>query len=104
MKSITECVTYSYLTFGFFQLSLVAQVQVESGLALEQYVNEILLGNNGVASNITYVGGASQLGHLSEGEEVFSFNSGLVLSCDVAEKHCMPWGISILLRLFGHGL
>jgi hypothetical protein len=44
------------LTFGFFQLPLVAQVQVESGLALEEYVNEILLGNNGVASNITYVG------------------------------------------------
>ena len=82
------------LTFGFFQFSLVAQVQVESGLALEQYVNEILLGNNGVASNITYTGGGSQLGHLTEGEEVFSFNSGLVLSCEVAENIVCPGQLS----------
>jgi subtilisin-like proprotein convertase family protein len=78
------------LTFGFFQFSLVAQVQLESGLALEEYVNEILLGNNGVASNITYMGGPSQLGYLTEGEEVFSFNSGLVMSSDVAEHMVCP--------------
>ena len=76
--------------FGFFQFSLVAQMQVESGLALEQYVNEILLGNNGVASNITYTGSSSQLGYLTEVEEVFSFNSGLVLSCEVAENIVCP--------------
>lgn len=78
------------MLFGFFQFSLAAQVQVESGLALEQYVNEILLGNNGEASNITYSGGANQLGYLTEGEEVFSFNSGLVLSCDLAENIACP--------------
>jgi subtilisin-like proprotein convertase family protein len=78
------------MLFGFFQFSLAAQVQVESGLALEQYVNEILLGNNGEASNITYTGGANQLGYLTEGEEVFSFNSGLVLSCDLAENIACP--------------
>jgi len=36
--------------FGFFQFSLVAQVQVESGLTIEDYVNNVLLGNGVQAS------------------------------------------------------
>ena len=38
-----------------------AQIQVESGLTLEQYVNDVLLGNSGVASNISFIGGANRL-------------------------------------------
>jgi gliding motility-associated-like protein len=69
--------------------SLQANAQdmtVSSGLTLEQYVNEILLGNGIQAFNITYTGGASQLGHMTNGAGVFSVDEGLVLSSDAAEN------------------
>ncbi len=63
-----------------------AQLEVETGLTLEEYVNDILLGNGIQAFNITYQGGDNQLGYLTGGDEVFSISSGLILSCDVAEN------------------
>ena len=63
-----------------------AQVVVETGLTLEEYVNDILLGNGIQAFNITYQGGDQQLGYLTGGDEIFSISSGLVLSCDVAQN------------------
>ena len=74
----------------FLSLGANAQVQVESGLTLEQYVNDILLGNGIQAFNITYTGGSNQLGYLTNGEDSFSINSGLVLSCDVADNLGCP--------------
>ena len=56
----------------FLSLGANAQVQVESGLTLEQYVNDILLGNGIQAFNITYTGGSNQLGYLTNGEDSFS--------------------------------
>ena len=63
-----------------------AQIEVESGLTLDEYVNDILLGNGIQAFNITYQGGDEQIGYLTGGDEVFSMYSGLVLSCDVAQN------------------
>ena len=63
-----------------------AQVDVETDLTLEEYVNDILLGNGIQAFNITYQGGDQQLGYLTGGDEIFSISSGLVLSCDVAQN------------------
>lgn len=68
----------------FSTLFAAAQVQVESGLTLEEYVNDILLGDGVEAFNITYTGGASQLGYLTGGENDFSIASGLVMSSDAA--------------------
>ena len=65
---------------------LQAQLDVESGLSLEEYVNDILLGNGIQAFNILYQGGDQQLGYLTGGDDVFSISSGLILSCDVAEN------------------
>lgn len=65
---------------------LTAQLEVESGLTLEEYVNDILLGNGIQAFNITYQGGDEQIGYLTGGDDVFSLSSGLVLSCDVAQN------------------
>jgi hypothetical protein len=65
---------------------LTAQLVVESGLTLEEYVNDILLGNGIQAFNITYQGGDEQIGYLTGGADVFSLSSGLVLSCDVAQN------------------
>lgn len=64
--------------------ALTAQVAVESGLSLDEYVNEILLGDGVEAFNITLTGGASQLGYMTDGEDDFSIASGLVMSCDAA--------------------
>ena len=74
---------------GMLLLASVVRAQdmtVVSGLTLEQYVNQILLGNGIQAFNITYTGGASQLGHMTNGEGVFSVDEGLVLSSDAAEN------------------
>ncbi|MFZ9055072.1 MAG: hypothetical protein ACO2ZL_04620, partial [Flavobacteriales bacterium] len=64
---------------AFFAVSSAAQLDVETGLTLEEYVNDILLGSGIQASNITYTGGTNQLGYLTGGEDVFSISSGLVL-------------------------
>ncbi len=78
------------LTFGFLQFSLVAQVQVESGLTIEHYVNNVLLGSGIQASNITYSGGSEQLGMLTGAEDSFSIPTGLVMSSDAAENLGCP--------------
>ena len=54
-----------------------AQLDVETGLTLEEYVNDILLGSGIQASNITYQGGSNQLEYLTGGDDVFSISSGL---------------------------
>ena len=74
------------LSVFFISAEVRAQLDLESGLTLEQYVNDILLGNGIQAFNITYEGGDEQLGYLTEADDVFSISSGLVLSCDVAEN------------------
>ncbi len=57
-----------------------AQLDVESGLTLEEYVNDILLGSGIQASNISYQGGTNQLGYLTGCDDMFSISSGVVLS------------------------
>ena len=78
------------LSIVFLSHGASAQLQVESGLTLEQYVNDILLGNGIQAFNITYTGGSNQLGYLTNGEDSFSINSGLVLSSDVSDNLGCP--------------
>jgi gliding motility-associated-like protein len=61
-----------------------AQLTVEQGFTIEEYVNDILLGNGVTATNITYSGGFDQLGYMTEGDGAFSISSGLVMSTDNA--------------------
>jgi len=89
--------------FGFFQFSLVAQVQVESGLTIEDYVNNVLLGNGVQASNITYSGGSDQLGMLTGAEDSFSIATGLVMSSDVAQNIGCPDNFLICNDCLGTG-
>lgn len=86
MSRIQYCSIVLFSLVGLVPNGLRAQLEVESGLTLEQYVNDILLGNGIQAFNITYQGGDEQLGYLTEADDVFSISSGLVLSCDVAEN------------------
>ena len=83
-KSIFSILLSAMMAFSV--VSSTAQLDVETGLTLEEYVNDILLGSGIQASNITYTGGTNQLGYLTGGDDVFSISSGLVLSCDVAEN------------------
>jgi gliding motility-associated-like protein len=74
----------------FVSVECLAQVEVNSDLTIEEYVNDILLGSGIQAFNITFQGGESQLGYLTNGEESFSIGSGLVLSNDVAVNLACP--------------
>lgn len=90
MKNTLKQLSLALAMAGLVGTTVHAQIQVESGLTLEQYVNDVLLGGTGTASNITYLGGANQIGYLTGAEDAFGFESGLVMSCDVAENVSCP--------------
>jgi len=67
---------------------MIAQT-VTSGLTLEEYVNDILLGSGVEAFNIQYIGDPQQIGFL-EGATDFSITDGLILSSGVANGITCP--------------
>ena len=84
------------LSISFFLATvqqLAAQVEVNSAMSLEEYVNDVLLGTGIEASNITYTGSLVQIGHVTglEGTD-FPIDEGLMLSTEVAnniaEENC----------------
>jgi hypothetical protein len=81
----------SWAEFVFLGLAVfcwsaaTGQIQVDQTLTPEEYVNTVLLGEGVEAFNVTYTGGLSQLGYLTQGEDSFSIASGLVLSTDASE-------------------
>ncbi len=66
------------------------QVDVDSNYSLDQYVNDILLGEGVEAFNVSYTGGASQLGYMTGGEGNLMISNGLVLSSDAADNISCP--------------
>ena len=80
------------LISGCLSANAWGQIDVNSTFTIEEYVNEILLGEGVEAFNITYTGGASQLGYLTGGEDVFTIESGLVLSSDAAVNIACEFG------------
>ena len=68
----------------------LGQVDIDSDYSIDQYVNDILLGDGVEAFNITYTGGASQLGYMTGGEGDLMISDGLVLSSDAAENISCP--------------
>lgn len=85
-KSFFSGVLFLSSAFALMPNQAISQLEVETNLTLEEYVNDILLGSGIQATNITYTGGTNQLGYMTGAEDVFSINSGLILSCDVAEN------------------
>ena len=69
--SVTAILVLFVALIGY-SLQTQAQLQVETNLTLEEYVNDILLGSGIQATNITYQGGSNQLGYLTGGDDVFS--------------------------------
>ena len=76
MKHIT-----SFLLALFGCTSLVAQVTIDQAFTIEEYVNDVLLGDGVSASNITFIGEPIQLAKMTDESGNFSVSEGLVLSC-----------------------
>ena len=69
VKNTLKQLSLALAMAGLVGTTAHAQIQVESGLTLEQYVNDVLLGGTGTASNIIYLGGANQIGYLTGAED-----------------------------------
>ncbi|MCH1587783.1 MAG: hypothetical protein L7S02_01150, partial [Flavobacteriales bacterium] len=58
-----------------------AQVTIDQSFTIEEYVNEVLLGDGVSASNISLIGDPIQLAKMTDESGSFSVQTGLVLSC-----------------------
>ena len=68
------------LGFSAFHVKVGAQITVDQSFTINQYVNDILLGEGVTAANIQFTGTAEQIGYFSGGESVgFSMEGGLIL-------------------------
>lgn len=85
-RNTTNLCLLSLALVFFSSISLHGQIQVTQNLTPEEYVNTVLLGEGVEAFNVTFTGGSSQLGYLTQGEDSFSIGSGLVLSTDASEN------------------
>ena len=88
MKHIT-----SFLLAFLGCISLVAQVTIDQAFTVEEYVNDVLLGDGVSASNITFIGEQSiQLAKMTDDSGNFSVSEGLVLSCGDPNRlsDCQP--------------
>ncbi len=87
---------YSKLFIGLALLSgLIASAQptVTSGLTLEEYVNDILLGAGVTAFNIQLTGDPSQIGYLQgAGGTLFPIDAGIVLASGSANEMTCEFG------------
>ena len=64
------------LSFG-----ALAQVDVDQSLTIEQYVNDVLLGEGVTATNISFIGSPEQIGYLTGGLDAgLPVEGGVVLS------------------------
>jgi len=67
---------------------------VDQTLSIEDYVNEVLLGEGVTATNISFIGSTEQIGYLTGGTDVgFPIDGGLVLSSgNAADAFCAGVG------------
>ena len=71
-----------------------AQVTVDQSLTVQEYVNDVLLGEGVSATNISFIGSMEQIGYMSGGSGVgFPIEGGLVLSSgNAADAFCAGQG------------
>jgi len=68
-------------------LALSAQVEVNSTLTPEQYVNDVLLGTGVEATNVQFTGSPMQIGEITGFDPAdFPIEAGLILSTEVANN------------------
>ena len=70
-----------------------AQLDVAQGMTVEEYVNDVLLGEGVSAFNITYTGGLDQLGQLINGEIVRLADLGIGVGGKGVDTICLPSGL-----------
>ena len=80
--------------FGFSILTVGAQITVDQSLTIEQYVNDVLLGEGVTATNISFEGGMDQFGYMTGGlDNGFPIEGGLILSSgNAADAFCAGQG------------
>ena len=69
------------MCLSVFELTIRAQVSVDQNFTIEEYVNDVLLGNGVSASNVTFIGDLVQLAKMTDESGNFGITEGLVLSC-----------------------
>ena len=86
-------------------------MDVDQSLTIEQYVNDVLLGEGVSATNINFIGSTEQIGYMTGGDDVgFPIDGGLVLEfgqrrgCLLCGSRMFElfWGQSHGQRLAGH--
>lgn len=72
---------------SLFTAGLSAQVEVNSTLTPEQYVNDVLLGTGVEATNVVFTGSPVQIGEITGFDPAdFPIEAGLILSTEVANN------------------
>ena len=79
---------------GLTTLTVGAQITVDQSLTIEQYVNDVLLGEGVTATNISFIGGMDQFGYMTGGlDNGFPIEGGLILSSgNAADAFCAGQG------------
>ncbi len=70
-----------------FSVASTSQVEVNSTLTPDEYVNDVLLGSGVVATNVVYTGSPVQIGNITGFDPTeFPIEAGLILSTEVANN------------------
>ena len=84
------------VTFGLClsAWTCTAQITVDQSLTIQQYVNDVLLGEGVTATNISFEGSMEQFGHMTGGlDNGFPIEGGLILSSgNAADAFCAGIG------------
>lgn len=97
------CLSFNVLRRKFFfagslwvtcALTGYAQITVDQSLTIEQYVNDVLLGEGVTATNISFEGSMEQFGYMTGGlDNGFPIEGGLILSSgNAADAFCAGQG------------
>ena len=82
------------LFFTLVAFSARGQVTVDQSLTIQEYVNDVLLGEGVTATNISFIGSSEQIGYMTGGGDVnFPIEGGLILSSgNAADAFCAGQG------------
>ena len=91
---IPSAVAFAAVALFLWTNAVGAQVTVDQSLSIEDYVNEVLLGEGVSATNISFIGSTEQIGYMTGGTDVgFPIEGGLVLSSgNAADAFCAQQG------------
>ncbi len=81
------CRPAAFVVLSLSGLSLSAQLEVNSTLTPDEYVNDVLLGTGVEATNVQFTGSPTQIGQITGFDPTeFPIEAGLILSTEVANN------------------